>query len=180
MKEFVTRNGEKVSIGDNFVKMLETPVGPVPVEIITVNESTIPILLKEGVIVENTLVEKKEVAEPTNIEFYIEHLAARIAWNKFNLGKYLNNLHNIYPAAALSIVLREVAIVLDEKYPDHIRNSKEIWVISMTDGRIHKLHDLSRVKNFNNFAAFRTVGDAIFARAVLKEAFNELFGSGRK
>ena len=91
MKEFVTKNGEKVSIGDNFVKMLETPVGPVPVEIITVNESTIPILLKEGVIVENNLAKKKEVAEPTNIEFYIEHLAARLAWNKFNLGKYLNN-----------------------------------------------------------------------------------------
>ena len=100
-------------------------------------------------------VENEEI--PTEPYFYIKHLADRIHWNVENLRKYLSNLYTIYPAAVFSIMLREVAIVLDEKYDNHIENSKEIYVISSLNGEISKVKDLNKIKNFKNFAAFRTL-----------------------
>lgn len=112
----------------------------------------------------------------TNIEYYLDHLAERIGWKYENLDKYIANLIDIYPAAACSIILREVAIVLDEKYPDHIERSKEIWTISMTDGEIKKVKDLDRIKNFKNFAAFRTLNDAKAAKHIMKPFMKKMYG----
>ena len=112
----------------------------------------------------------------TDIEYYLDHLAERIGWKYENLDKYIANLIDIYPAAACSIILREVAIVLDEKYPDHIERSKEIWTISMTDGEIKKVKDLNRIKNFKNFAAFRTLDDAKAAKHIMKTFMKKMYG----
>lgn len=43
-------------------------------------------------------------------------------------------------------------------------NSKEIYVISCLNGEITKVKDLNKIKNFKNFAAFRTLEDAITAK----------------
>lgn len=71
--------------------------------------------------------------------------------------------------------LIEVAIVLDEKYDNHIENSKEIYVISCLNGEISKVKDLNKIKNFKNFAAFRTLEDAITAKKILEEPMKQLF-----
>ena len=101
--------------------------------------------------------------------------------------KYLDNLTKINPTSVFQILLREVAIVLDEKYPDHIEKSKEIWVISNVNGKITKASDEARknIPNFRNFAAFRTLDDARAARHILKMPMKNLFSkpkskSGRK
>lgn len=72
-------------------------------------------------------------------------------------------------------MLREVAIVLDEKYDNHIKNSKEIYVISCLSGEITKVKDLNRIKNFKDFAAFRTLDDALAAKRILEEPMKQLF-----
>lgn len=72
-------------------------------------------------------------------------------------------------------MLREVAIVPDEKYDNHIENSKEIYVISCLNGEISKVKDLNKIKNFKNFAAFRTLEDAITAKKILEEPMKQLF-----
>lgn len=77
-------------------------------------------------------------------------------------------------------MLREVAIVLDEKYDNHIENSKEIYVISSLNGEISKVKDLNKIKNFKNFAAFRTLEDAITAKKILEEPMKQLFKRGGK
>jgi len=73
--------------------------------------------------------------------------------------------------------LREVAIVLDQKYPDHIERSKEIWIISPATGEIGKVPENKRhlIRNFRNFAAFRTLDDAMAAKHILKVPMKELF-----
>lgn len=125
----------------------------------------------------------KEVEEEgTHVDpnFYLEHLAKRIHWNVDNLRKYLGNLYTIYPAAVFLILLREVAIVLDEKYDNHIKDSKEIYVISCLNGEISKVKDLNKIKNFKNFAAFRSLEDALAAKHILKEPMKQLFKRGGK
>lgn len=171
MKKLIfVKTGEEVEIGKILTFGMDSSYGFMPFYTVTVCEKSIPFLIEEGVIKE---VEDEEPQVDSN--FYLEHLAKRIYWNVDNLRKYLGNLYTIYPTAVFSILLREVAIVLDEKYDNHIENSKEIYVISCLSGEISKVKDLNKIKNFKNFAAFRTLEDAILAKKILEEPMKQLF-----
>ena len=139
-----------------------------------VTEETIPFLLEKGII--------EEISEPSEIDIddVVKHLASRIGWNIENLDKYLDNLYKIYPAAVFSIILREFAIIMDEKYPDHINKSREIWSISTLNGEIVRVKNLNKIKNFKNFAAFRTLEDALKAKKIMKRALEDLFNRNGK
>lgn len=174
MKKYVfVKTGEAVELGQKLARVVDTFMGPITVEEVGITEKTLPKFIKEGVI-------SVQEEEPECTHANIEHLAARINWKPENLLKYLENLVSINEAAVFSILLREVAIMLDKKYPDHIERSKEIYVIDMTDGEIHKIKELHKVKNFRNFAAFRTIEDALCAKHILKDFMKELFKRGGK
>ena len=111
-----------------------------------------------------------------DINFYIEKIAARLGWKPEKVYSYLYNADSILPAAAFSMVLREIAVELDKKYEDHIENSPEIYVISMLDGRITKANK-AYIKNYRNFAAFRTIEDAKIACRIVKPILKEMFKS---
>ena len=177
MKKLISvSTGEEVKLGSKLMCYVVTPIGNIPVNVIIVTEETIPYLIKVGA------VKEVEVGEetPMDQEFYLQHLANRIGWNVDNLRKYLGNLYTIYPAAVFSIMLREVAIVLDDKDKNHIENSKEIYTISTLSGEIIKVKDLNHIKNFKNFAAFRTLEDAKKAKQILAEPMKLLFKRGGK
>lgn len=176
MKKFVfTQSGNEVKMGDRLAIGVDSTYGFMPFYTVIVCEESIPSLIEDGIIKE---VEDK--GTHVDSDFYIEHLAKRIHWNVGNLKKYLGNLYTIYPAAVLSIMLREIAIVMDEKYKNHIENSKEIYVISTLSGEITKVKNLDRIKNFKNFAAFRTLDDALAAKHILKDPMKQLFKRGGK
>lgn len=166
------KTGKEVKMGEKLIKVVELFGIPVPMSQIEVNKTTLPDLIKHGIIV----VEGSDSDIDVTIEGAIQHLANRIGWNKENLEKYLSNLYKISPAAAFEIVLKEVAILLDEKYPDHINNSNEIWVINKVSGGVQKLKDLSKIKSFQHFAAFRSLEDALVARRVMAPVLKNLYG----
>lgn len=176
MREFKTLGGTKVKEGDYLYAIITTPFGYVPVGTVKLNEKSIPKLLKKGMIKE-ALPPRKV---PTDITFYVKRLAQRIKWKEDNLVRYLNNLNTIYPVAIVSIILREIALYLDEKYPDHINNSNEIWYISAINGEIERIHDVTKVKNFRNFAAFRSLEDAKIAKEIMRVPLGQLFKRGGK
>lgn len=179
MKKYVLKEtGKEVFLGDTLVKIIKTFKGKLALPIV-ITESTLAKLVKEGVIEEvNPTQPKSDISE--EIGFYIEHLANRAGWKAENLAKYLDNLALISEAALFSILLREIAIVLDKQYPDHIENSPEIFVISLANGEIQKVKELHRIKNFKNFAAFRTVADAIKAKSILKPFMVDMFKKNGK
>lgn len=166
------QTGKEVKMGEKLIKVVELFGIPVSVAEIDVNETTLPDLIKQGIVV----AEGSDSDIDITIEGAVQHLANRIGWNKENLEKYFNNLYKISPAAVFEIVLKEVAILLDEKYPDHISNSKEIWVINKVNGEIQKLKDLSKIKSFQHFAAFRSLEDALVAKRVMAPALKDLYG----
>lgn len=116
---------------------------------------------------------------PMCIGYYIDKLAVKRGWKPEKMKNYLSNLCDINLAAAFSVLLREIAIELDKKYEDHINNCKEVFIISTLDGRIHKT-PRAYIKNFRNFAAFRTEEDARTACKILKDLLKDLFKSDRK
>ncbi len=178
MKKLIfVETGKEVEMGKQIVFYIQSAYGKIPTHCVIISEESLPYLIEEGIIKE---VEGEEGGTHLNLDFYLEHLAGRIKWNVENLRKYLGNLYTIYPAAVFSILLKEVAIVLDEKYHNHIENSKEIYVISCLSGEITKVKDLNKIKNFKNFAAFRTLDDALAAKHILRDPMKQLFKRGGK
>jgi hypothetical protein len=180
MKKYLNSEGNEIKIGTPIVcKVLNTETGRRTMELVVATEEVLEKAVADGAL---TVVNSTEGGTHLSIEFYVEHLADRIGWKMSNLVKYLDNLYKIYPTAVFQILLREVAIVLDQKYPDHIERSKEIWCISLATGEIGKVPENKRhlIRNFRNFAAFRTLDDAMAAKHILKVPMKELFARPKK
>lgn len=173
MKKYIfVPTGREANIDDVLVQVERMFGVNVPVRTIVITKDSLPELIKEGLI--------HEVNDDSGItvQSAVKHLAKRIGWKVNNLEKYFDNLHKIHPAAVFSVILKEVAIMLDEKYPDHINNSKEIYVISALNGCITKV-DKAHIKNYRNFAAFRSIEDAKIACRIVRDILKEMFKSGK-
>lgn len=187
MEKFILKNGKEVKMGDKLLKhgVVDSFLGKVTItQEVIVDEKTLPELIKAGVLTQVDCAHgadcpckhctKGEV--PMDMNFYIEKIAARLGWKPEKVYNYLNNVDSILPAAAFSMVLREIAVELDKKYEDHIENSPEIYIISILDGRITKANK-AYIKNYRNFAAFRTIEDAKIACRIVKPILKEMFKS---
>ena len=188
MKKFYLKNGKEVQVGDTITKVIKTkhPLlgGVTMVENVVVTEAALPKLIEKGIITtslgSDSDVDKvlKPAESHMNLHYYVEKLAKKLNWKVEKMYNYLNTIDSVYPAAAFSMILREVAIELDKKYEDHIEKSPEIYVISMLDGKITKANK-AHIKNYRNFAAFRSVEDAKTACSIVREILKELFKSGK-
>lgn len=184
MEKIYLTNGEEVQIGDTLVKVSKV-VDPffgedTVVQHIGVTKDILPKLLEAG-IVTTTKPAKSAVVEsevPMELDYYIQKIAEKLGWKMKKVYNYLNSVDSILPAAAFSMVLREVAIELDKKYEDYIEKSPEIYVISMLNGRITKT-DKAYIKNYKNFAAFRSISDAKIACKITKDILKDMFKSGK-
>ena len=173
MEKIYLTNGKEVQIGDTLTKVskVKDPFfgkGTV-VKHIVVTKDILPQLLEAGIV--TTAKPAKSVVEtkvPMKLEYYIQKIAEKLGWKIEKVYNYLNNVDAILPAAAFSMILREIAIELDKKYNDHIEKSPEIYVVSLLDGRITKANK-AHIKNYRNFAAFRTVEDAKIACSIVRD-----------
>lgn len=184
MEKIYLANGKEVQIGDILTKVskVKDPLfgKGIVARRIVVTKDILPKLLEAG-IVTTTKPAKSAVVEsevPMELEYYIQKIAEKLGWKMEKVYNYLNSVDSILPAAAFSMVLREVAIELDKKYEDHIENSPEIYVISMLDGRITKANK-AHISNYRNFAAFRSISDAKIACKITKDILKEMFKSGK-
>ena len=179
MEKIYLTNGKEVQIGDILTKVskVKDPFfgKDTVVKHIVMTKDILPKLLEAGIV--TTKLDEKPVAKtkiPMELDYYIEKIANKLNWKVEKVYNYLNNVDTILPAAAFSMVLREIAIELDKKYEDHIEKSPEIYVISLFDGRITKANK-AHIKNYRNFAAFRTVEDAKIACSIVRDILKELF-----
>ncbi len=188
MEKIYLKNGKRVQLGDTICRV-EEKNHPLfgkckSTEYIPITKQTLPELIKAGIITVKQDVDKpispvqKDSKVPMELEYYIQKIADKLGWKIEKVYNYLNNIDTILPAAAFSMVLREIATELDKKYKDHIDKSSEIYVISMFDGRITKANK-AHIKNYKNFAAFRTVEDAQIACRITKDILKEMFKSGK-
>lgn len=179
MEKIYLTNGKEVQIGDTLtivskVKNLFFGKSTI-VQYIVVTKDILPELLEAGIV--TTTKPAKSVVEtevPMELEYYIQKIAEKLGWKVEKVYNYLNSVDAILPVAAFSMVLREIAIELDKKYEGHIEESPEIYVISMLDGRITKANK-AHIKNYRNFAAFRSVSDAKIACSIVRDILKEMF-----
>ena len=178
MEKYYLTNGKEVKVGDtisNVKRFIHPMLGEINVtECIVVTEDTLPILEQAGVILKYEKNKKNTNEVPMELHYYVEKIAKRLDWKIEKVYNYLNTVDTILPAAAFSMVLREIAIELDKKYEDHIEKSPEIYVVSLFDGRITKANK-AHIKNYRNFAAFRSVSDAKIACSIVRDVLKEMF-----
>lgn len=184
MEKIYLTNGKEVQIGDTLTKVSKE-VDPffgegTVVQHIVVTKDILPKLLEAGIVTTTKPARSTGVESevPMELKYYVQKIAERLGWKIEKVYNYLNSVYTILPAAAFSIVLREVAIESDKKYEDHIEKSPEIYVISVLDGRITKANK-AHIKNYRNFAAFRTIEDAKIACRITRDILKEMFKSGK-
>lgn len=178
MEKYYLKNGKEVKIGDHLINITKT-IHPTYGECVTeksilVTKDTIPHLVKAGIITPD----KSESLKEVDLSFFLEKIAGRLGWKTEKVCNYLTTLDELHPAAAFAVVLREIAIHLDLKYPDHISNSPEIYVISLLDGRISKANK-AHIRSYKNFAAFRSIEDAKTACYITRDILKEMFKNGK-
>lgn len=187
MKKIYLTNGKEVQIGDTLTKVskVKDPLfgKGIVAQHVVVTKDILPKLIEAGIVtttkpgIVTTAKPAKSVVKigvPMELEYYIQKIAKKLGWKVEKVYNYLNSVDTILPVAAFSMVLREIAIELDKKYKDHIEKSPEIYVISMLDGRITKANK-SHIKNYRNFAAFRSANDARIACSIVRDILKEMF-----
>lgn len=177
MEKMYLKNGREVHFGDVLVYKSKMKGNKKEEEvsiknIITLTEDTLPELLTLGIVVIKSDVSPTDI--PLSLSYYVQKIADKMGWKLEKTYNYINNIDSIYPAAAYSMVLREIAIELDKKYKDHIEKSSNIYVISMFNGKIVKANK-AHIKNYKNFAAFRTIEDAKTACNITRDILKDMF-----
>lgn len=152
-----------------------TSFGPVPFDAV---RDYLPKELVEKV--DKAYDEILKIVDSNKIEFYIAKLAAKHGYDYNKMVNYLNELEKISVGAVFSILLREIATHLDNKYDGTINKVNEIYCISVLNGKIYK-GNKTPIKNYRNFSAFRTEEDAKFAKKLLAKYIRKMFrGCGKQ
>lgn len=176
------RTGKQVSLGQPYDIQFIGPQGSMRLAGDQMNKSVLSLLIACGTVKEvEVSKEEKERGMygnlggvPDNAGFYISQAGKKLGIDPLSACELLEMVAIMNPTAFFSILLREVAVELDKKYPDHIENSKEIYYINVFNGTITKA-DKAWIRNYRNFAAFRTVEDARVACKILSPIMKDLF-----
>lgn len=172
MEKYYLKNGKEVNFGDTITvhEDREDPkFGKIHSSItVLVNDYTIDALIKEGYIV------KKVDTPKLTLAIVLEEVAKKHKITQLDLNDALIKLTPINTASVFTFLLKAIAIELDKQYEDHISNSPRIFGVSLTDGKITEINK-AHIRNYDNFAAFRTVEDAKIACKLLKNYFKIMY-----
>lgn len=160
--------GREVKVGDVLTITLESPIGEVSADIVVTTE-----VLKKLV---DSKFAYKQPSKTLSFPHLVEHLAKRIGWKYNNVEKYLDGLYEMCPRAVFNTLLLESALILDEKYEDHISKSDKFFILA------HNKDGNMIVAGFPTFVKtipmFRNVDDATTALNAMKELLPEVCYNG--
>lgn len=179
--KFITKEGKKVSLGEPLsITATLNKEGVKATYIFSsdkLTSSQAKMLVMKGMLKEEKPLDKVEKEPKAPIPDEI--LALISTWlmgtphAKYTAREFLTAIPGY---AGFSVVLRALAVLIDSKYPDHINNANvdKYFTIDMTNGRVCEVPK-GKIKNFRNFAAFRSIDDIKIATKVLRPFIKELW-----
>ena len=170
VKVILKETGKEVKVGDILTVCLDSPFGELSAEV-TVTAGMLEKLIEHNL----ALAESSMDITFPNI---IAHLAKRIGWKEDNVEKYLDNLYEMSPRAVFSVILMEIALILDEKYEGHISKSENFYILAHNkDGNLVA----AKFPTFiSSIATFRNRDDAEIALAIMKDLVPEVCYNGEQ
>lgn len=172
--KFITKEGKKVSLGEPFSITASLKKEGVKVNFIfrssKLTSSQARMLVMKGIL---------KVEEGPKVPTLDEAVALVSTWlmNTPHAKDIAEEFLVAMPDyARFSVILRALAVLIDRKYPDHINNANvdKYFTIDMTNGRVCEVPK-GKIRNFRNFAAFRTIDDIKIATKVLRPFIKELW-----
>lgn len=180
-KYYYADSDVEVKVGGPIDLHIKSSAGNITIQINKVDEKTLENLVKIGAIRKvsrmsgRKLLAKEDI--PMNLEFYVSKLEKQLGQESGFLTMLQKATWCIAPASVSDLLLMFIAKYLDEQYPDHIRESKELFGVDV-DGRIVRLNP-KEIKTFRTFAAFRSLDDARIACRILKPLKKKIFKGGK-
>lgn len=180
-KYYYADSDVEVKVGGPIDLHIKSSAGNITIQINKVDEKTLENLVKIGAIRKvsrmsgRKLLAKEDI--PMNLEFYVSKLEKQLGQESGFLTMLQKATWRIAPASVSDLLLMFIAKYLDEQYPDHIRESKELFGVDV-DGRIVRLSP-KEIKTFRTFAAFRSLDDARIACRILKPLKKKIFKGGK-
>lgn len=177
-KSFITKEGKRVFLNEPFNACFETKEeGCTVVHLIRTNKldaATAERLVRLGILKEYGVPKAENITIKDTLKLIGEWIVGTPDAIKTTI-----ELLNIFPDyIKFEMMLRAAAVLIDRKYPDHINNAKvdKYFTINMTDGKVCEVPKKS-IKNFRNFAAFRTLDDIKIATKLLRPIMKHIWPS---
>lgn len=180
-KYYYADSNVEVKVGGPIDLHIKSSAGNITIQINKVDEKTLENLVKIGAIRKvsrmsgRKLLAKEDI--PMDLEFYVSKLEKQLGQEPGFLAMLQKATWRIAPASVSDLLLMFIAKYLDEQYPNHIRESKELFGVDV-DGRIVRLNP-REIKTFRTFAAFRSLDDARIACRILKPLSKKIFKGGK-
>ena len=180
-KYYYANSNVEVKVGGPIDIHIESPRESTTIIMDKVDEKTLENLVKIGAIRKvsrmsgRKLLAKEDI--PMDLEFYVSKLEKQLGQEPGFLAMLQKATWRIAPASVSDLLLMFIAKYLDEQYPDHIRESKELFGVDV-GGRIVRLNPKG-IKTFRTFAAFRSLDDARIACKILKPLSKKIFKGGK-
>ena len=177
-KSFITKEGKRVFLNEPFNACFETnEEGCTVVHLIRTNKldaTTAERLVRLGVLKEYGVPK----AENITIKDMFKLIGEWIVGTPDAVETIVELLNTLPDYIKFEMMLRAAAVLIDRKYPDHINNAKvdKYFTINMTDGKVCEVPKKS-IKNFRNFAAFRTLDDIKIATKLLRPLMKHIWPS---
>lgn len=177
-KSFITKEGKRVFLNEPFNTCFETSEeGCTVVHLIRTNKldaATAERLVRLGVLKEYGV----SKAENITIKDMFKLIGEWIVGTPDAIETMIELLNTLPDYIKFEMMLRAAAVLIDRKYPDHINNAKvdKYFTINMTDGKVCEVPKKS-IKNFRNFAAFRTLDDIKIATKLLRPLMKHIWPS---
>ena len=177
-KSFITKEGKRVFLNEPFNACFETKEeGCTVVHLIRTNKltaATAERLVRLGVLKEYGVPK----AENITIKDMFKLIGEWIVGTPDAVGTIVELMNTLPDYIKFEMMLRAAAVLIDRKYPDHINNAKvdKYYTINMTDGKVCEVPKKS-IKNFKNFAAFRTLDDIKIATKLLRPLMKHIWPS---
>ncbi len=169
MKYFVKETNNEVKLGETFKitnKKSNSLYDMTKIRVYKLNKETLPILLKMGILEER---KEKSPYETLAVQCYA-NVISELKIEAKKLTDVLASIGDSYPAATFIIMLKEAGKLINNKYHTPLESCKDLYYISMLDGKIHKFNEVP--KNIKYITVFRNYHDA---KTALKILFPELY-----
>lgn len=141
---------------------------------IKINTSNLSAELADHLVVVGVLTNEEPVKVSGDIAYYVAKLAKKLNVSVDTCKYMLNTIQAYSPSTVFSLLAKQVALELDNKYPGHIKENAELYCIELVRGHIVPI-TLKKGASLRNVTLFRSSDDAAFAIQVLKELYVKMF-----
>lgn len=134
----------------------------------TLTEETLKKLVKDGKITVKEGMSSEDLRNSA-----IAKVARKMKRTEQEAKNFINTLFNLNPSCAFSLLLKEMAVILDKQYIDHIDSVPRVYIFNSVTGKKQLFVGHNHCKTF---AAFRTKEDIDLAISALEGWVKYIYG----